>query len=247
MNSGVIINNDCFKELPKMPSKLVNLVLTDLPYGKTKNKWDSEIDISALWEQYNRVLTPSGIVIMFAMEPFTSQLILSNKELFKYRLTWKKEQPTNFLNAKKQPLRQIEDICVFYDKNPTYNPQMRPGKPYKCTQTSTGTNYGESKRVETINNGERYPIDLLEFSRDRESYHPTQKPIALLRYLIRTYSNENDMILDNCMGSGSTCVASLLENRSFIGIEKDKKYFCIARNRIMDYNKQKHRFKITTL
>lgn len=225
---------DCLELMKDIPDKSIDMILCDLPYGITRNKWDSIIPLDKLWGQYERIIKDNTVVVLFAGEPFTSKLILSNIKNFKYRLTWKKDGYTNFLNAKIQPLKQIEDICVFYKRQPTYNPQFKEGKPYKQISGIPKGNYDvkHCNKVETINDGKRYPSDLIEFGKVKKTIHPTQKPVALLEYLIKTYTNENDTVLDNCMGSGSTGVACVNTNRNFIGIELDEKYFNIAKERI---------------
>lgn len=234
---------DCLELMKDIPDKSIDLILCDLPYGTTRNKWDSVIPFEYLWKQYNRIIKDNGVVLLFGGEPFTSSLIMSNIKNFKYRLTWKKDGYTNFLNAKRQPLRQIEDICVFYIEQPTYNPQFKEGKPYKQISGIPKGNYDikHCNKVETINDGKRYPSDLLEFGKVKKTLHPTQKPIALLEYLIKTYTNENDIVLDNCMGSGSTGVACVNTNRNFIGIELDENYFNIAKERINEVKDENRR------
>lgn len=225
---------DCLELMKDIPDKSVDMILCDLPYGTTRNKWDLIIPLNELWKQYQRVIKNNGAIVLFGGEPFTSHLILSNLSDFKYRLTWKKDGYTNFLNAKKQPLRQIEDICVFYKEQPTYNPQFREGKPYKQRSGIPKGNYDvpHCQRVQTINEGKRYPTDCVEFGKVKKTVHPTQKPVALLEYLVKTYTNEGDVVLDNCMGSGSTGVACVNTGRNFIGIELNNNYFEIAKQRI---------------
>ena len=187
---------------------------------------------------YGRIIKDNGVIVLFSQMPFTAELVHSNLKLFRYEWIWEKDNGTGFLNAKKMPLKKHENILVFYKKLPTYNPQMRTGfKPYKCKQGRHSTNYGlyEQGHI-TESNGERYPIDIIEFKKDTR-LHPTQKPVALLEYLIKTYTNEGDVVLDNCMGSGSTGVACLNTNRNFIGIELDEKYFEIAKKRIENASK----------
>ena len=225
---------DCLELMKDIPNKSIDMILCDLPYGTTRNKWDVIIDFEKLWEQYNRIIKENGAVVLFGNEPFTSKLILSNIKCFKYRLTWKKDGYTNFLNAKNQPLRQVEDICIFYKRQPVYNPQYKLGKPYKQMSGIPKGNYDikHCNKVETINDGKRYPTDLIEFKKVKKTIHPTQKPVELLEYLIKTYTNESNLVLDNCMGSGSTGVACINTNRNFIGIEIDENYFEIAKERI---------------
>lgn len=182
---------------------------------------------------YERIIKDNGVIVLFSQMPFTAELVHSNLKLFRYEWIWEKDNGTGFLNAKKMPLKIHENILVFYKKLPTYNPQMRTGfKPYKCKQSRHSTNYGAYEQGHiTESNGERYPIDIIEFNRD-SGLHPTQKPVALLEYLIKTYTNEGDVVLDNCMGSGSTGVACVNTNRRFIGIELSEKYYNIAVRRI---------------
>ena len=224
---------DCLELMKDIPDKSIDMILCDLPYGTTRNKWDSVIPLDKLWEQYSRIIKDNGAIVLFSQNPFTQILGASNIKLLKYEWIWEKDNGTGFLNAKKMPLKIHENILVFYKKLPTYNPQMRTGfKPYKCKQGRHSTNYGAYEQGHiTESNGERYPIDIIEFKKD-SGLHPTQKPVALLEYLIKTYTNENDLVLDNCMGSGSTGVACVNTNRNFIGIELDEKYFNIAKERI---------------
>jgi site-specific DNA-methyltransferase (adenine-specific) len=224
---------DCLEVMKEIPDKSIDMILCDLPYGTTRNKWDSVISLDKLWEQYSRIIKDNGAIVLFSQMPFTAELVHSNLNLFKYEWIWQKENGTGFLNAKKMPLKIHENIEIFYKKTPTYNPQMRKGfKPYSQMSGRGSSNYGEQIRVQTINDGERYPIDIIEFKRDKEKLHPTQKPIGLLEYLIKTYTNENETVLDNCMGSGSTGVACINTNRNFIGIELDENYYKIACERI---------------
>jgi site-specific DNA-methyltransferase (adenine-specific) len=208
------------------------MVLCDLPYGITRNKWDSEISLEALWSEYNRVSVARGAVVLTAAQPFTARAVMSNVSNFKYAWVWRKEAGTGLLNAKKQPLRNHEDILVFYRTQPTYNPQWLQGKPYKCKKGGDTSNYNPSGTVVTVSDGKRYPLTVVDFTRDRDKVHPTQKPVALMEYLIKTYTNPGDTVLDNCMGSGTTGVACVNTGRSFIGIEKDPGYFAIAQSRI---------------
>ena len=224
---------DCLEIMKDIPDKSIDMILCDLPYGTTKNKWDSIIDLTELWCGYERIIKDNGVIVLFSQMPFTAELVHSNLKLFRYEWIWQKDNGTGFLNAKKMPLKIHENILVFYKKLPTYNPQMRTGfKPYKCKQGRHSTNYGlyEQGHI-TESNGERYPIDIIEFKKD-SGLHPTQKPVALLEYLIKTYTNEGDIVLDNCMGSGSTGVASINTNRNFIGIELSEEYYNIAKERI---------------
>lgn len=228
-----IKQGDCLELMKDIPDKSVDMILCDLPYGTTRNKWDSVIPLNKLWKSYERIIKDNGAIVLFSQMPFSAELVHSNLKLFKYEWIWQKDNGTGFLNAKKMPLKIHENILVFYKKLPLYNPQMRTGfKPYKCKQGRHSTNYGAYEQGHiTESNGERYPIDIIEFKKD-SGLHPTQKPVALLEYLIKTYTNEGETVLDNCMGSGSTGVACINTNRNFIGYELDEKYFEIAGKRI---------------
>lgn len=224
---------DCLEIMKDISDNSVDMILCDLPYGTTRNKWDSIIPLDSLWGEYERIIKDNGAIVLFSQMPFSAELVHSNLKLFRYEWIWEKDNGTGFLNAKKMPLKIHENIEIFYKKKPTYNPQMRKGfKPYTQMSGRGSTNYGEQVRVKTVNDGDRFPIDIIIFQRDKEKVHPTQKPVELLEYLIKTYSNENDLVLDNCMGSGSTGVACVNTNRNFIGIELDEKYFNIAKQRI---------------
>jgi DNA modification methylase len=224
-----------------IPDGSVDAIITDPPYGTTACKWDSVIDFGLMWEQLNRIIKPNGAIVLFGSEPFSSALRMSNIKNYKYDWVWVKEQGTGFLNSKQQPLRNNEQISVFYKKQPTYNPQMRTGfKPYKTKKGGLTDNYSKdyTEVVVTESNGERYPLNTLNFTRDNNKKHPTQKPVALMEYLIKTYTNENETVLDFTMGSGSTGVACVNTNRNFIGIEMDDKYFKIAEQRIKDQQRK---------
>ena len=223
---------DCLEVMKRIPDKSVDAIICDLPYGTTQNKWDSVIPLDLLWDQYKRIC--NGAIVLTAQTPFDKVLGYSNLKMLKYEWIWVKENGTGFLNAKKAPLKNHENVLVFYDKPPTYNPQMRTGfKPYVCKQGSTKSkNYGSQAGAVTESNGERYPLTVIEFQRDKDKIHPTQKPVALMEYFVKTYTNEGDTILDNCMGSGTTGIACKNLNRKFIGIEQDPSYFEIAKGRI---------------
>lgn len=229
-----LIKGDCLKELPKIPSDSVDMVLCDPPYGTTACKWDSVIPLEPMWKQLKRVIKFNGAIVMTAQQPFTTTLIASNMEMFKYCWVWDKGQGTGHLNAKKQPLKNCEDIPVFYTSQCTYSPQMRIGfKPYACKQGKTKSqNYGKQTGAYTVSDGTRYPLHRIEFIRDKGKIHPTQKPVALMEYLIKTYTNEGDLVLDFTMGSGTTGVACKNTKRNFIGIELDPEYFEVAKKRI---------------
>ena len=232
-----IYNEDCLEGMKRIPDKSVDMILCDLPYGTTRNKWDSIIPLEPLWEQYNRIIKDNGAIVLTAQTPFDKVLGVSNLKHLKYEWIWQKDAGTGFLNAKKMPLKDHENILIFYKKPPTYNPQMRMGfKPYTTTKGHHGTNYGEDVGAVTVSNGERYPLTVLKFQRDSSKIHPTQKPVALFEYLIRTYTNEGETILDNCMGSGTTAIACMNANRNFIGFELDENYFDLANERINKHN-----------
>jgi site-specific DNA-methyltransferase (adenine-specific) len=233
-----VIQGDCLEVMAEMPANSVDMVLCDLPYGTTQNKWDSIIDLDKLWEQYNRVVKNNGAIVLTSQGVFTAKLILSNEGCFKYKIVWIKSKATNFLNAKKQPLRKHEDICVFYKKQPCYSPQMTKGESYDKgirKDQYTGS-YGDFGPRHVKSGGSRYPIDVIGFEekgmddfvyvKTAESegtvYHPTQKPVELGRYLIKTFSKPGDTILDNTCGSGSFLLSAILEDRKFIGIEKNE-------------------------
>ena len=236
----VLLNGDCLQLMPLMiEDESIDMILCDLPYGTTQNKWDTVLPLDALWDEYNRIIKHNGAIVLFSQMPFTAKLISSNYKNFRYEWVWVKEQATGHLNANKMPLKIHENILVFYKKLPTYNPQYGSGKTYVITQSTPSSNYGAQKdNITTVNDGKRYPKSLLKFGRDRDKLHPTQKPVALLEYLIKTYTNEGDTVLDNCMGSGSTGVACKRTGRHFIGIEMDKKYYDIAKERIENEDKK---------
>lgn len=226
---GDIYQGDCLKVMADLPDQSVDLVLCDLPYGTTQNKWDSVIPLDQLWAQYRRIIKPKGVIALSSQGIFTARLMMSNEAWFKYKFVWVKSKPTNFLNARRQPLRQHEDICIFYGRQPNYRPVMSKGEPYdKGTRKAQYTgSYGDFKPVQVKSDGERFPTDTL-YCKTAESevggrvWHPTQKPVALGRYLIRMFTGQGDVVLDNAFGSGSFLVAAALEGRRFIGIEKNE-------------------------
>lgn len=225
-----LFNADCLEYMPTIAAKSIDLILCDLPYGTTQNKWDFIIPLDKLWEEYKRIC--KGPIVLTAAEPFASVVVHSQLDLFKYEWIWQKDNATGFLNAKKQPLRNHESILVFYNEQSIYYPQFTEGKPYKTKGNGPTSNYGAQVSTSTINEGKRYPVTIIKFTRDKDKIHPTQKPVALMEYLIKTYTNEGMTVLDNCMGSGTTGVACKNLNRSFIGIEKDPEYFKLAERRI---------------
>lgn len=228
-----LFQGDCLELMRFIPDGSVDLVLADLPYGTTQNKWDSVIPLAPLWKEYWRLLKPNGAVVLTAAQPFTSQLVVSEPQHFRYQNVWDKSQITGFLNAKKQPLRRHEDVLVFYQSQPTYNPQFEAGRPYRIKRRHATNNYGAQTPNETDSDGRRYPTSIISIPQERsKDSHPTQKPVPLFEYLIRTYTNEGDTVLDNTMGSGTTGVACANTARRFIGIEQDARYFAIAEQRI---------------
>lgn len=229
---------DCFDVMPTLQERSVDLVLADLPYGTTQNKWDTIIPLAALWEQYWRVVKPNGAIVLMSAQPFTSALVMSNPKHFRYDWVWQKSRPSGHMNAKKQPLREHESACVFYQSQPTYNPIFTSGKPNhvnsKPKVKSDSTNYGQQYELVEEITDRKYPKTILPFSvlSPTDVVHPTQKPVPLMEYFVRTYTNPGDLVLDNCMGSGSTGIAAVRNGRRFIGIEKDPNYFEIATDRI---------------
>ena len=228
---------DCLELMKNIPDGSVDLVLTDPPYGTTACKWDSVIPFEPMWEQLNRIIKPNGAICLFGSEPFSSALRMSNIKNFKYDWIWDKvNRYTGYGSCKYCPLKRYEIISVFYKSKPTYNPQMMVGKPYKKTGDYSSKVYGTGKiKKHGENNGDRYPFNILQYKGDDKKngfLHPTQKPIDLLEYLIRTYTNDGETVLDFTMGSGSTGVACVNTNRNFIGIELDEGYFNIAKERI---------------
>jgi site-specific DNA-methyltransferase (adenine-specific) len=237
MKSKIILG-DCIDEMKKLENKSIDLILCDLPYGTTQCSWDTIIPFKDLWEQYERLIKINGAIVLTASQPFTSNLIMSNTKLFKYSLVWEKSKSTGYLNSKKMPMRAHEDILVFYKKLPTYNPQMVQGTPYDKGKANRPTEvYREQKgEIHVKNeNGLRYPRSVQYFKTaesEGKVIHPTQKPISLFEWLIKTYSNENDIVLDNCLGSGTTAIAALRTNRRYIGIEINEEYYNLSLERI---------------
>ena len=236
-----IIEGDCLEKMQDIEPRSIDMILCDLPYGTTQNRWDSEIPLDQLWRMYRRILKPRGVVALTSQGLFTARLILSNESWFRYKYIWVKSKPTNFLNARRQPLRQHEDICIFYDQQPDYRPVMWRSAPYdKGTRKAQYTgSYGDFKPVRVASDGERFPTDTLycktaESEKGGRVWHPTQKPVALGRYLIRTFTEEGDTVLDNAFGSGSFLVAAAMERRRYIGIEKNEEVHLFKKERI-DY------------
>ena len=239
MNQNIqLYHGDCLEAMKNIADKSIDMILCDLPYGTTNCSWDIVIPFEPLWEQYNRIIKDNGAIVLFGSEPFSSALRMSNIKNYKYDWVWEKSKATGFLNAKKRPLVAHEYIHVFYKKQPLYNPQMREGTPYNKGMRKQQTEndvYGEFKQVEVKSEGKRYPRSVIYYKTaetEVETFHKTQKPVSLLEYLINTYTNTGEVVLDNCMGSGSTGIACINTNRKFIGIELDDTYFNVAKERI---------------
>ena len=233
-----IIKGDCLEVMKGIKDKSIDMILCDLPYGTTACKWDEIISFEPLWEQYKRVIKDNGAIVLFASQPFTSKLIMSNINMFKYELIWEKPQGVDPFMSKIRPLNNIEEIIIFSKKKESYYPQKTIGKPYHIVrdkkQRLEQTKNTVMKETETINLGDRLPKRILKFNQER-GLHPTQKPTALLEYLIKTYTLEGELVLDNTAGSMSTAIASINTNRDFIMIEKDDKYFEIGAERIKNH------------
>ena len=238
MQLDTILNCDCLEGMKNIPDGSIDAIICDLPYGTTRNQWDSVIPLDKLWAEYKRITKSDAAIVLFSQQPFTSALVMSNPKMFRYEWIWQKDMGTGFLNAKKMPMKEHENVLVFYENLPTYNPQMKQGKPYRCKNGALSDNYGHREQVETINNGERYPTTIIKYDRDKNKLHPTQKPVDLLRYLVRTYTNMGGVILDNCMGSGTTAIACIKEKRHFVGFELNKEYYDIACKRIKNEQAQ---------
>ena len=244
-----LLQGDCLELMKDIPDKSIDMILCDLPYGVTQNKKDIIIPFDKLWKHYERIIKDNGAILLFGQGTFYVDLVNSNRKLFRYDLVWDKQLISGFLNAKRMPLRQHEQIAVFYKKLPTYNPQFTQGKPLHSKGVSyknkehTNQNYGEFHMTDDSRAGstEKYPTSILSFSKPHPSIakHRTEKPVELLEYLIKTYTNEGEIVVDNCMGSGSTCVACVNTNRNFIGIEIEEKYFDIAKERIEKVTKDR--------
>ena len=244
-----VLEGDCLEIMKQLPDKSIDMVLCDLPYGTTQNKWDSVIPLGELWQQYRRIVKDDGAIVLTSQGMFTAELMVSNPKMFRYKWIWEKSKSTNFLNAKKQPLRKHEDVCVFYRRQPVYHPQMIDGEPYDkgIRKNQMSGSYGDFQPVHVHSDGKRYPTDIIYFKTaesEGKVFHPTQKPVELGRYFVRTYTNPDDIVLDNTSGSGSFLVAALLEGRNFIGIEKnenvalfkkgDINYITVTKQRLRD-------------
>ena len=226
-----LYHGDCLEIMPTLAAKSIDMIFSDIPYGTTRNKWDRALPLDKLWAEYERIIKDNGAILLFSQTPFDKILAMSNLKRLKYEWIWEKSQGSGHLNAKKMPLKKHENILVFYKSLPTYNPQMTEGKPYTCKNGKGSSSYDIQKQVVTVCNGLRYPSSVLRFASEK-GYHATQKPVSLCEYLIKTYTNEDETILDSCMGSGSIGIAARNCNRNFIGIEQDEKYFDIAKRRV---------------
>jgi len=241
----ILLNGDCLDKMRSIESGSVDAIICDPPYGTTACKWDSVIDFELMWELLNRIIKPNGAIVLFGSQPFTSALIMSNPKMFKYCWVWEKSRPTGHLNAKRMPMKNAEDVVVFYGKQCCYNPQMTEGLPNHvkdgAIRKSKATNncYGEFHNEKQKATNQKYPKQVQRFKQQdpNKILHPTQKPVALMEYLIKTYTNEGETVLDFTMGSGSTGVACVNTNRNFIGIEKDGAYYDIAVKRIVEAQK----------
>jgi len=240
MGNQKLLQGDCLELMKDIPDKSINMILCDLPYGTTCCKWDIVIPFDELWRQYKRVIKDNGAIVLTASQPFTSKLIISNLDMFKYEIIWIKSHPSNSLLCKKQILKYHENICVFYNKQTKYNPQFTIGAKNHSRGKSIKRNSellnSTLKEVKVDSSGKKYPKSYYNCNsfKNKNKLHPTQKPVSLCEYLIKTYTNEEDLVLDNCMGSGTTGVACKNLNRNFIGMELDEKYFNIATKRIND-------------
>ena len=252
-----IYNEDCLVGMDKIDDKSIDMILCDLPYGTTSANWDTIIPFEPLWIQYKRIIKDNGIIVLTSVQPFTSLLVVSNLKMFKYQWYWLKSRATGYLNAKKQPMRNVEDVCIFYSNQPTYNPILTKKDTknirkngLKNPKNKKDTIYG-SQKICQINEFREIPIDMsypnsticIDCENNSKTIHPTQKPVALFEYLIKTYTNENDLVLDNCIGSGTTAIACLNLKRNFIGFELDKNYFGVANERIINHKKEEINFK----
>lgn len=223
LEANRIYNMDAIEGLSLLPDASVDMILCDLPYGVTRNSWDSPIDMVELWQQYKRVIKENGVIAIFGIGTFTAEMVLMGRSLYRYNLVYEKTSPTNFMNANRQPLRSHEDIMIYYKKQPVYHPQKTTGHPptHKRTRRNTGSNYGDTGAATGGGNTDRHPTSVLRFKSDKQhiAIHPNQKPVALLRWLIRSYTDEGALVVDNACGSGSTCKAAQIEGRNWIGFD----------------------------
>ena len=240
---NTIYNMDCLVGMESIPDGTVDMILTDLPYGVTRNKWDSVIPLDELWKHYKRIIKVNGAIVLFGQGMFTAKVMLSNEKWFRYNLIWEKDRPSGFLNAKRMPLRSHEDIMVFYNKLPTYNPQFWEGKPLHGMGTkyqegkASNNNYGDfssqtNPSADRAGDTKKYPRSVLPFKKEHPPIHPTQKSLDLIEWLVRTYTHEGEVVLDSCMGSGTTAVACINTNRKYIGYELEESNYNMAIDRV---------------
>ena len=244
MELNKIYNEDCLEGMKRIPDRSVDMILCDLPYGTTANKWDSIIPLDELWGQYERIIKDNGAIVLTSSQPFTTKLINSNPKDFRYSLVWEKSNSTGFQLSNKRPLKKHEDILVFYKKQSSYNPQglVLYGKTNR--RGNVGDNWTEMKDNKYIQEYTNYPTSILKFGYDVDKHHPTQKPVALFEYLIKTYTNKGEIVLDNCMGSGTTAIACMNTERNFIGFELDKTYYEKSLERIKNHTTQTDIFDV---
>ena len=243
IENGLLIFGECISTMQNMPENSVDFILTDLPYGVSQNKWDEIIPLKEMWECFNKVIKSNGAIALTAIQPFSSMLVMSSPKDFKYEVIWEKTVGSGQLNIKHQPLRAHESILIFYKNLPTYNEQKTIGDPYKITRSASYANegYGKQKANSKDNNGYRHARSVIKFANPRiKGGHPTQKPVELMEHFIKTFSNEGDIILDCCCGSGTTLIAGLNLKRKVIGIENNEEYFLMAQNRIEEKLNELH-------
>lgn len=250
MKRNYIKQGDCLKLMDELPDKSIDMILCDLPYGETNNPRDKPISFAPLWEQYKRIIKKNGAILLFGQGKFFIDLAESNREWYRYDLIWDKVLTTGFLNANRMPLRRHEKIAVFYERQPTYHPQFMQGKPLHGKGTAyleketKNRNYGKFGQMEDTRKGscEKYPTSILRYAKPHPSKarHPTEKPVPLLEYLIQTYTNTGETVLDNCMGSGSTAVACIRSGRHYVGYELQEEYYSIAKGRIAEEERKRN-------
>ena len=237
-----VIHGDCLEVMPTLPDKSIDMILCDLPYGTTACKWDTIIPFEPLWKEYKRLIKDNGAIVLTASQPFTSALVMSNPDMFRYDWVWEKSYSTGFMNANKMPLKNTENVLVFYKNLPVYNPQgrVKVDKKQVRKRDKETTIYADMglRDGEYIQEYSNYPKQIIKTFYKEQTMHPTQKPVALFEYLIKTYTNKGETVLDNCIGSGTTAIACINTNRNFIGIEKEEKYVGIARKRIAEHQRQ---------
>ncbi len=232
MKTNSLYHGDCLTVMKDIPDQSIDMILCDLPYGMTEFKWDSAIPLDQLWSHYKRIIKIHGAIVFTASQPFTSALVMSNPKWFRHEWIWEKDNGSNFMHVNRMPFRVHESVLVFSDSAPIYHPQMEKGKPYIALHPGKfALNFRGKKRIPTMNDGFRYPRSIIKFNTER-GLHPTQKPVALFEYLIKTYTQKGETVLDSCAGSGTTAIACLNTNRNYICIEKDEKYFKVMQDRV---------------